>query len=69
MQRETMTSRERLLKALDHEEPTRAVGLGRLFFPMVKNIGPASDLGLPDSATGRELMENGLTVKPGASPA
>ena len=49
-------------------EPTLAPGQGRLLFPMVKNIGPASDQGLPDSATGRELMENGLTVKPGASP-
>jgi len=49
-------------------ELTLAPGQGRLFFPMVRNIGPASDLGLPESATGRELMENGLTVKVGASP-
>jgi len=35
-------------------------------FPMVHEIEPASDLGLPESATGRELMENGVTLKDGS---
>ena len=34
-------------------------------FPMVHEIEPASDLGLPGSATGREVMENGMKLKDG----
>ena len=32
---------------------------------MVQKIGPASDLGLPEVVTGRELMEKGLALKDG----
>jgi hypothetical protein len=35
-------------------------------FPMAHKIGPAPDLGVPKSATGRELMEKGLALKDGA---
>jgi hypothetical protein len=34
-------------------------------FPMVHEIDPAPDLRLPEAATGRELMEKGLTLKDG----
>jgi hypothetical protein len=30
---------------------------------MAHKIGPAPDLAFPESATGRELMEKGLTLK------
>jgi len=33
---------------------------------MVHEIELASDLGLPESVTGRELMENGVTLKDGS---
>ena len=32
-------------------------------FPMAHKIGPAPDLGLPDTMTGLELMEKGLPLK------
>jgi hypothetical protein len=46
-------------------QPTLASGEGRLQFPMVSKIVPVSGQGLPASATGRELMEKGLTLKDG----
>jgi hypothetical protein len=47
-------------------QPTLAPGGGRLEFPMARKIGPAPDLGLPKSATGRDLLDKGLTPKDGA---
>jgi len=46
-------------------EPAQAYngGVGKMQVPMVQKIGPAPDLGLPDTMTGRELMEKGLTLK------
>ncbi|MEI8354449.1 MAG: hypothetical protein WCG22_08080, partial [Lentisphaerota bacterium] len=48
-----------------------AVGEGKLRFPMVGNIAATHGLELPESATGKELMEKGLTVeikdKPGVA--
>jgi hypothetical protein len=49
-------------------EPTLAPGQGGLLFPMVRQVAPTDELGLPETATGRELMESGLAVKPGTTP-
>jgi hypothetical protein len=48
-------------------QPTLAPGEGKLLFPMVQKIGPAPDLGLPESATGRDLLDRGLTLKDDAN--
>jgi hypothetical protein len=47
-------------------QPTLAPGEGKLRFPMASKIGPAPDLGLPESAAGRDLLDKGLTLKDGA---
>jgi hypothetical protein len=46
-------------------QPALAPGEGRLYFPMAQKVGLAHDLGLPDSATGRDLLDKGLTLKDG----
>jgi len=47
-------------------QPTLAPGGGHLQFPMARKIGPAHNLGLPESATGRDLLDKGLVLKDGA---
>jgi len=47
-------------------QPTLAPGDGRLHFPMARKIGPAPGLGVPESATGRDLLDKGVTLKDGA---
>ncbi len=44
-------------------QPMRAVGEGKLLFPMVRDITPATGLGLPESASGRDLLNTGLTLR------
>ncbi len=44
-------------------QPTLAPGEGKLLFPMAQTIGPADDLGLPASASGRDLLDKGVTLK------
>lgn len=41
----------------------RAVGEGKLLFPMVRGIAPATGLDLPVSASGRDLMNRGVTLR------
>jgi hypothetical protein len=44
-------------------QSTRAPGEAKLQFPMVSKIVPMTDSGVPASATGRELLDKGLTIK------